>query len=423
MPELSCHIEVGPAISEPVQLADGRVLLAAETAGRDGVEVFELALRPTVADRGPTLALLPGGPTDNGRRAQYPRLTAALNEWVCAYQRGTTNALRRATGDDLLLMASHGVWPVAVRASNNQPGIPFLDWQQAPSTTSQGIFGYFADRWWTYDEIRESAYQQGWLQLGTISHAWASEPGGGNVFLYKHDTGTVARFDTSGTTDLVFRGQAEHPRGCTLADGRILVVAVGERTHDVAPGQWLHRLRVAVSPFEPFVAGEEPKVGTIRLESAEPVRGGIVCIVRAENAQGMRFTKRIRVAPPNVVPGGQWDGVEMGIATRRADGRFQVAFEVNDPGGYEVSVVEDGAVPIPTYVKVVEGWPKPPVEKPPQVVTASDEQALAELSDDIALRIVRNHRPYLNARCAGQSHEQALETYREAVIDAIRGAR
>lgn len=422
MPELSCSIEVGPAISEPVQLADGRILLAAETAGRDVVEVFELALRPTSADRGAGLAVLPGGPTDNGTRAQYPRLAARNSDWQVAYQHGSRT---RIAGERISADCSeaYGVWPIAVRGTESP-----WEWQSAPPTTSQGIFGYFAGRWWTFDDIWQTRFQTEWTHLGRLFHAWVREAGTGAIlhFLYKHNSGTVLRMNGSdGYHSLrkVFDGQSEHPRGCTLADGRILVVALGERTREVAPGQWLHRLRVAVSPFEPFVAGEEPKMGTIRLESAEPVRGGIVCIVRAENAQGMRYTKRIRVVPTNVVPGGQWDGVETGIATRRADGRFQVAFNVDDPGGYEVSVVEDGAAPIPAFVKVVEGWPKPPVTPEPQVITREDEAGFEREVGRMREAVTTQAVAYANARCASQSHERALETYRQAVIAAIRGAR
>lgn len=397
MPELSCDLRIGPAISEPVQLADGRVLIACETPARDAIHVGELLLSESGALFTP-IATLPGGPTDNGTRAMWPRLSDA---GAVAYQRGTQNVIHGLDGTwqsrgDGSPGRSYGIWPVAP-AGRNVTGLYF----EAPASTSQGVFGYFGFRWWTNDETRESRYQRDWAHLGTLSHAWNDTS---DNFLYKHQSGTILRrqFADGNRTERVFSGHAEYPRGCTLADGRILVCAVSESGY----------LRVAVSPFEPFEIEEPMPTPSLSVESVLQTRSGVSCVVRYENMPANFITKRVRLL-------GWSTWISEPVTIPSTNGRLLTAFDARDPGVYEYQF-EHGAVETSIRQFVIVADPPPPAPTP-VTVTASDLAGVGVAIAGITRKLTKAYEAvvagkcewaahYATARIAGQSHEDARQS-------------
>lgn len=389
MPELACDLRVGPAISGPEQLSDGRVLIACETPARDVIVVYEFVLGERGVFPAPQTVTLPGGPTDNGTRAMWPRMAP---DGAVAYQRGTQIVI----GGVEKRVPAHGIWPVAVTENGYRIA--------SVGDGSQGIFGYFADRWWTNDEMRESPYQQNWSHLGTLSHAWAH--GNGDCFLYKHTTGTVLRAVTHDGSDSVlyrvFSGHAEYPRGCTLADGRIIVCAVSESGH----------LRVAISPFEPYEIEDPMPTPSLSVESVLQTRSGVSCVVRYEHLLDAAVVKRVR-------PLGWAEWISEPVTVPSTNGRLLTAFDARDPGVYEYQFVHFN---IETSIRqfVITADPPPPAPTP-VTVTESDladvEVAIAGITRKLAkaqAAVVAGQREwaarYVTARIAGQSHEDAQQS-------------
>lgn len=417
MPELTCNLRIGPACSEPVQLSDGQILVACETPARDAIHVYSLMVDESIGALALPIAMLPGGPTDNGTRAQWPR---TADNGTVAYQRGTQNVVIDVTGvwqsrGDGSPGRSYGVWPV-VPAGRAATGLYY----EAPLTTSQGVFGYFASRWWTYDEMRESGYQQDWVRLGTLSHAWNDREW--RFFLYKHESGTVWRAEGPGTSGMpmrVFSGQAEYPRGCTLQDGRILVTAVGPRVREASPGVWEHQLRVAVSPFEKFESEPTP-MPNIRVDdwSLTPVSNTVPAAINAlvtltDGADIQQVViKQIRRK-------GFWDDWITESRTGQPKTSLQV-FTVADPGTYEWRCGLTTTGPFTSTREFTVSAPPVPEPPPSQVVTFDEAYAVVmwkerfcSIADDLSYTAAQN------ARCAGLDHRAALIAYRDAVSLAI----
>lgn len=418
MPELPCSFLVGPAISEPVQLSDGRILVAAETPARDKILVTQLFLPARLEDEDTVLTFasstLPGGPTDNGSRAMWPRVSNLSGNLFVGWQQGEnaqfSNFIDGHVNIGLPGLPAHGIWPVGVA--------DFPDYYRVatPADGSQGIFGYFDSRWWTYDEMRESVFQQDWLKLGTLSHAWFDGYADHYLdhYLFKHESGTLLRTQSiarGSVVDRVFEGYAEYPRGCTLQDGRILVTAVGPRVREVSPGVWEHQLRVAISPFEPFKEEKEP-MNFIGVVNWEPKTGLVapshISVLVGTDDNATSLVKRIR-------PKGQQQWVEE--KTTVGVGRTLHTFRVNDPGVYQFMFVHPSGLETSIREFTVVAPPAPPA-KPPQVITQADEDEFVAEQERM-WRIVDDKLSYLNARCAGQTKDEALQTYREATSAAI----
>lgn len=241
MPELTLpHLPL-TALSEPVLLADGRLVFAHERIGRDAIEVREI--RAVVGDHlasdwvdqvFPLISLLPGtpSPSDGGKViALWPRMAAARDAWQVVYQAGSRTKVAGAdTSADWT--DAHGVWPIALTSGDSAWLV-----HTAKPPTSQGVFGYLDGRWWLYDEIWQSNYQRaipgvlsgGWRDANNVLHlvsAYGEKPDNSDAqVLYWNDKDqkVLVAMKTDFDHKPLPRDQVRWPRGCSLADGRVLV--------------------------------------------------------------------------------------------------------------------------------------------------------------------------------------------------------
>lgn len=398
------------ALSEPVWL-DGAIHFAAESPARDEIHVMRARLTevsPSVFHFHADLSLLttlPGGPTDNGIRAMWPRMSQAgvghgwTGSWVCGYQQGTLNAVRRIDWGTTF-GPSYGIWPIGVA---NDPKVPEFawDWLQAPPTTSQGVFGYLDGQWWTFDAIWHSSYALAYAR-GVLFHGWRNDAGVLHL-LFKGRNETVLATDDGLEWHFyrVFSGHAEYPRGCSLPDGRVFVHAVD------AHGQY----RAALGPFPALDESEtpmpKPTVTILPGWPAEVTLGQPVPVaVVATDAASIGVFLELDGIGPSAAP-----APPGGLVYLKPDrvGEWRLRANAASADG---QMDQTGT---PRLVRVVE----PPPPPPPQVVTEAEDAAAIALS----IRMVElsgEPRAYYNARLAGLAHAEAMVAYRDALADAIR---
>ena len=253
MPELTIPYLPLTALSEPVLLADGRLVFAHETLARDTIEVREIRLAGTTADM-PWLASLPGAPSpsDDGKViALWPRLAQTNRALMAVWQHGPSptyaNWIDGQPNIGPSVGEAHGIWPASVA---EWPDYYF----EAPPSTSQGVFGYLDGRWWLYDEIWQSSYQRaipgvlsgGWRDANNVLHlvsAYGEKTDNSDAqVLYWNDRDQQVM--------VVMRGPVRWPRGCSLVDGRVYI-------HGSALGGYY---RAAIGPFEEVFRKDEDQM-------------------------------------------------------------------------------------------------------------------------------------------------------------------
>lgn len=385
MPELTVPPLKTVALSEP-QWRDGWIWFAAETPLRDAIRLYR---QDVGVERFELVATFPGGPTDNGIRAQWPRFTGN----ALVYQRGEVNVLHFLDGSGVqrTLGPAHGIWPVAVKTA--------FETFQAPPTTSQGVFGYLDGKWWTFDEIWLSPYAAAYPK-GVLFHGWRDFKGVlWLVFKSNEQTILVNDIDGKWNRYVVFEGHAEYPRGCSLPDGRVYMHAVG------ADGS----VREALGPFPKL---EEVGVANVTIpgwvdQGTAPFTAGFSYLTTA----AVRAWKRVR-------PVGDLTWAEEPVLP---SGTFTSVTLIN-PGQYELSMRAEGVdgVSVETGARRVITVLAPPVPPPPapQVMTKEDENEIYQFSGK-AVAEADTHLPYINARAAGLDHRAALVAYRDAMSAAI----
>jgi len=379
------------ALSEPIWYG-GRIVYACETPARDTIRVMqgwfgaeleypgELVFDPYVT--------FPGGPTDNGIRAQWPRMDVLGRTLTMAWQQGGQNAYTHIGAVPIVTLGpTVGNWPVAVYG---------LEPHEAQPTTSQGVFGYLDGRWWTFDEIWQSPYAQAYPQ-GVLFHGWR-DADGVLWLVFKHHERTVLVNDAEGTWNrfLVFTGRAEFPRGCSLPGGKVYIHAVG------TDGAY----RAALSPFQQL----EENVPTIAIDGFVPSGIAPFTCGFAYSAFGaVRAWKRVR-------PVGDANWAEEPVSPTL---RFASVTLVN-PGEYELSMRVEGVdgVSVETGARrIITVLPAP--MRPSQVVTEADRSSLSAMLNAIRKAEEAQLLAYTNARCDGRDHREALVEYRDAVAGAV----
>ncbi len=407
------------ALSEPVWL-DDVVHFAAESPERDEIRVRRALINDAEGTLGlfTTFETLPGGPTDNGIRAMWPR----MNEWPSAesigvvYQRGVGNVLVDIAHP---LTSFHrgrafGIWPCATHVGAIH---------EAPSTQSQGVFGYLDAKWWTFDQIRQSAYAAAYPQ-GVLFHGWRNAQG--VLHLLFNASGTppdeldarvILCTDEGGTwhRSVVFTGIARYPRGVSLPDGRVYVHAVAD------DGQYL----AALSPFEametptmkPTVTILEGWPKTITLGASIPVA---VLPVGADSAsayieQGLQRVEvpvkisgeLVHLTPPN---DGNWNIRARAVNAEGVD-------ESQSPRIVRVTAPPKGETPTITSIDLLDM--ESAIERIDEALVAISETLRPFVKDDDVPAAAQSARRWLaryaTLRAAGQAHEPA----RDAVVAEV----
>lgn len=422
MPKLIVPTLKTVALSEPVRL-DGAIHFAAESTMRQTIEVWRAEIETIrlvndsmsrVASLQP-IATLPGGPTDNGIRAMWPRMDG---HWL-VYQSGAENALAHWSvfTETIIYGPSIGIWPIALSGP---------DTMSSPVGQSQGVFGYLDGRWWLFDDIRQSVYAAAYPQ-GVLFHGWRNEQG--VLHLLFNESGTppdeldarvILCTDEGGqwNRSVVFTGIARYPRGVSLPDGSVYVHAVAD------DGQYL----AALSPFEALETPTMPTIRAIRIdnwilrpvESTTPASiSALVTLTGVSSGELAEVVKQIR-------PKGQTNWIS---ETQPEFSTSLQMFDVRDPGTYEWRC---GLTMNGPFTSTREFTVTAPPKGETQVVTESDLDDLyqhlrgvAVTVNQIAFALVdvasidgagmaesRWDARYATLRAAGQAHEPA----RDAVV-------